>query len=281
MQTVVIAGVGLIGASFGLALRKAGFEGSILGVSSPGAIRDALSVGAIDAGFPLEEAVPSADLVYLSQPIRRILSTLGQLDPLLKPGALVTDAGSTKAAIVQAARQGIHRAQFLGGHPLAGKEVRGAAAADADLFRGHTYVVTPGQVAELETPAAREFRQWIERIGAVPVSLAPEDHDRIVALTSHLPQLASTALAALLARQLASPEEARVSGPGLYDATRLALSPYEIWGDILDTNTASIDQALAAYIKLLEEFRTRLASGSLEADFQAAASMASRLRTGS
>ena len=279
MQTVVIAGVGLIGASFGLALRKAGFEGGILGVSSPGAIRDALSVGAIDAGSPLEEAVPGADLVYLAQPIRRILSTLAQLDPLLKPGALVTDAGSTKAAMVAKARQHIQRAQFLGGHPLAGKEVRGASAADADLFRGCTYVVTPSEPPELETPAAVEFLHWVERIGGRPVSLAPEVHDRIVAYTSHLPQLASTALAGLLARELQSSEEARVSGPGLRDATRLALSSYEIWGDILDTNTASIDRALTAYIKLLEEFRARLASGNLESDFKVAASLAGRVRT--
>jgi len=153
MRTVAIAGVGLIGASFGLALRKAGFRGRILGVSSPDAIREAIEVGAIDEGLPLEIAVPQADLIYLSQTIRRIVSTIGALDLHLKPGTLVTDAGSTKVEIVACARDHIRKAQFLGGHPLAGKETRGAASADAELFRGRTYVLTPSHEEELETPA--------------------------------------------------------------------------------------------------------------------------------
>src|SRR5437764_15004523 len=128
MQNVTIIGTGLIGASFGLALRKAGFAGSIAGVSSPGAIADAMASGAIDRGAPLAEAVAQADLVFLSQTIGRILDTIRHLDPLLRPGALVTDAGSTKCEIVDVARQSITRAQFLGGHPMAGKESRGAEA---------------------------------------------------------------------------------------------------------------------------------------------------------
>src|SRR4051812_8489734 len=155
MKTVAIVGTGLIGSSFGLALRKSGFDGTILGVSSERAIADAVACGAVDRGGPIGEALPQADLVFLSQTIGRILDTVRHVDPLLKPGALVTDAGSTKCEIVDVARQSISRAQFLGGHPMAGKETRGAAAADAELFRGKTWVLTPDERAELETPAAR------------------------------------------------------------------------------------------------------------------------------
>ena len=167
VRNVAIIGTGLIGASFGLALRKAGFDGVITGVSGPRSIAEAMAVRAIDRGAPLADAVADADLVFLSQTIGRILDTLRYLDPLLRPGALVTDAGSTKCEIVDLARQCITRGQFLGGHPMAGKEKRGAAAAEADLFRNRTWVLTPDEPAELTTPGAREFRGWLERLGAL------------------------------------------------------------------------------------------------------------------
>src|SRR5882672_11080754 len=136
MRTVAIVGVGLIGGSFGLALRKAGFDGQILGVSSEAAIAAAVEHGAVDRGLPLADAVREAGLIYLAQPIGRIIDTLRRIDPLAKEGALITDAGSTKSAIVSLARSVIHRCQFLGGHPMAGKEKRGVSEAEADLFRG-------------------------------------------------------------------------------------------------------------------------------------------------
>src|SRR3974390_957250 len=157
MNPVAIGGTGLIGASFGLALRQAGFTGAILGVSSERAVADAISAGAIDRGLPLAEAVPRADLVFLSQAIGRILDTVRLLDPLVRPGALITDAGSTKTEIVDAARQFIRRVQFLGGPPMAGKGEGGGAAADGRLFHGRTWVLTPDEPEELETPAAAEF----------------------------------------------------------------------------------------------------------------------------
>ena len=166
MQHIVIVGTGLIGSSFGLALRKAGFTGTITGVSSPPAIADAIAAGAIDRGAPLTSAIPEADLVFLSQTIGRILDTIRHLDPLLRPGTLVTDAGSTKCAIVDLARQSLTHAQFLGGHPMAGKETRGAASADPNLFRGRTWILTPDEDGELHTSCALEFRTWLHRIGA-------------------------------------------------------------------------------------------------------------------
>jgi prephenate dehydrogenase len=279
VQTVVIAGVGLIGGSFALALRQAGFEGRILGVSSPQTIREALRLGVIDEGLPLEQAAPQADLVYLAQPIGRILDTLHHLDPLVKPDALVTDAGSTKGQIVATAHRYLRRCAFLGGHPMAGKESRGVAAADAALFAGRTYVLTPTARAELETPPARELWRWIERIGARPVVIGPDEHDRVVSLTSHLPQLASTALAAVVADGIEFDEQLAISGPGLIDSTRLALSAYELWRDILATNADAIEQALGAYIARLEHLRENLRSRQLQEEFTAAATLAQRLRS--
>jgi prephenate dehydrogenase len=278
MNTVAIIGTGLIGASFGLALRQAGFDGAIVGVSSPGAVSDAISAGAIDSGAPLAEAVGQADLIFLSQAIGRILDTIRHLDGLLRPGALVTDAGSTKTEIVDLARQVIHRGQFLGGHPLAGKERRGAAAADGELFRGRTWVLTPEEPSDLETESAREFRQWLERIGARTMILDCDEHDRTVALTSHLAQLASTALAATVADSLAGGAQLRVAGPGLTDMTRLALSSYELWRDILATNQDHIDRALSRYIQKLEHMRENLRTRQLQDEFMRAADLAARLR---
>jgi len=276
MNTVAIVGTGLIGASFGLALRGAGFQGSIIGVSSERALAEALAAGAIDRGASLADAVADADLVFLSQAIGRIMDTICHLDALVKPGALVTDAGSTKCEIVDLARQSIRRCQFLGGHPMAGKEKRGASAAEADLFRDRTWALTPDEASELETPAAREFRSWLERMGARLVILDADRHDRIVALTSHLPQLASTALGATVAQKLKRGLE--LSGSGLSDMTRLALSGYELWRDIVATNAEHIDRALALYIQELEHIRENLKTRQLQEEFGKAAGLAERLR---
>jgi prephenate dehydrogenase len=278
MKSVAIVGTGLIGSSFGLALRQAGFDGPITGVSSPRAIADATAAGAIDRGAPLAEAVAQADLVFLSQTIGRILDTIRHLDPLVRPDALVTDAGSTKCEIVDLARHNIARCQFLGGHPMAGKEKRGAAEADAGLFRGRTWALTPDEPAELATPGARDFRSWIERIGARIMILDAEEHDRVVALTSHLPQLASTALAATVAERMGGSPRWRMAGPGLEDMTRLALGSYDLWRDILATNTEHIERALAVYIQKLEHMRENLRTRQLQEEFERGAAMAGRLR---
>jgi len=276
METVAIVGVGLIGGSFGLALKKGGFSGKIIGVSSNEAVRVALERGAIDEAATLAEAVPKADLVYLAQPIGRIIDTLRHLDPLVRSGALVSDAGSTKAAIVSAAQTFLHRAAFLGGHPMAGKERRGAAQADPDLFDGRAYVLTPDDVGSLESQPRRNFVDWIRKIGGRPVILTPQEHDRVVAFTSHLAQLASTALAATVAEQAG--DRLDVAGPGLADTTRLALSPFELWRDILATNADDIELALTAYINKLEHLRGNLRSREVQGEFEIAAALAATLR---
>jgi len=258
VKTVAIAGVGLIGGSFALALRKAGFQGRIIGVSSPATIDKAFSLGVIDEALPLAEAASAADLVYLSQPISQIIETLKVLDT----DALITDAGSTKAVICETARK-LKRGRFVGGHPMAGKESRGVEQADADLFRGRPYVLTSREP---------ELENWIERIGARLVILDPVQHDQHVAFVSHLPQLLSTTLASVLAGK------EQVAGPAAADLTRLALSPYDIWRDIFATNAGPIDAAIGAFIGKLEELRTQLRNPEMEQAFTQAAASARALR---
>ncbi len=277
MQRVVIAGVGLIGGSFALALRKAGFRGRIVGVSSERTLQEALRLGVIDEGASLQDACADADLVYLAGPIHTILDTLPRLDALVKPGALVTDAGSTKARICKAGCS-LRRAQFLGGHPMAGKEARGVGSAEAGLFRGRPYLLTPLDASQMETAAAREFVEWIGRIGAEARVMAPETHDRVVALSSHLPQLLSTTLASTLGGHENRDEIAGAAGPGLVDSTRLAMSAWEIWRDILETNEEAIIEALDLFAAQWAGLRKDLKNGQMEEKFRAGAEFAESLR---
>ncbi len=265
MNTVAIVGVGLIGGSFGLALRKAGFSGRIVGVSSPATIEKAVAAKVIDAGLPLAAAASQADLIYLAQPIQQILETIGLLGEV-REGAVITDAGSTKSMICSHAAESIRRGRFVGGHPMAGKESRGVEVSDPDLFRGRPYVLTAREP---------ELEKWIEAIGARLVILDPAEHDRLVALVSHLPQLLSTALASVIGEQ---PGSEKVAGPAASDLTRLALSPYDIWRDIFSTNAASIDAALRTYIARLEALRVQLRSPEMERVFERAANSARELR---
>lgn len=276
MNTVAIVGVGLIGGSFGLALRNAGFQGDIIGVSSPPALDAGLRSGAISTAATLEQAAARADLIYLSQPVDRILQSLEQLGPLVPAHCLITDAGSTKTAIVHKAAECIQTATFLGGHPIAGKEVRGAEAADAELFRNRPYVLTPRN--PVQTPASLNFRSWLQRIGADVIEMSAEDHDATLAFTSHLPQLLSSALAAALARQ-PNPNILRVFGTGLLDMTRLALSPPDLWLSILRTNKLQINAALESMIEVLLEVKISLETGELNALLHSGAAVALQLRS--
>jgi len=264
LKSAGIIGVGLIGGSFGLALRKAGFEGPILGVSSARSIGEAVERGAIDRGVSLEEAGGVCDVLFLAQPISGILETLRKLDPLVKTDTLVTDAGSTKQAIVKEAERSLRRCAFLGGHPMAGKAERGVAAADADLFRGRPWVLT----SDIDHP----FRKWVAAFGACEIVLDAARHDRLVAWSSHLPQLASTALASLVGDR--APEAVAVAGPGLLDATRLAMSSFDLWRDILETNGREISVALDAYIEKLTALRS-----DLEGEFRKGGEFARSLRS--
>jgi prephenate dehydrogenase len=278
MESVAIVGVGLIGGSFGLALRAAGYTGRIVGVSSSATIAHAVTLGAVDSGVTLQQAAEECDVVYLAQPISAIRRTLEEIGEAARPGTLITDAGSTKVQIVETARASVRHAQFLGGHPMAGKESRGVLAASPDLFRNRPYILTPVETAELDTPVAGVFIEWLKRCGANTVTVSAERHDRAVAFISHLPQMASTALAACLASGPDSVDDLELAGPGLTDMSRLAMSSYDVWHDILATNTVNIEHALSVYIDKLTEVRDNLQTLSLANVFATASGVANRVR---
>lgn len=264
----------MIGGSFGLALRDAGFEGEIVGVSSAAAISAAVERNIVSRGVALEEAAQWADLIYLAQPVDRILQTIEQLAPVIRRDCLVTDAGSTKAQIMRKTADFLLPAQFLGGHPLAGKEQRGVQAAEAGLFRRRPYVLTP---AGPDTPQTAEFRSWLVRFGAELVDMSPEEHDRTVALTSHLPQLLSTALAHTLAAHGDSKTEV-IFGQGLLDMTRLALSNPELWSSILATNEDAVRDAIDEFSRTLAKLRNSIGNEELSHLFTSANSFARQIR---
>jgi prephenate dehydrogenase len=279
MQRLAIAGVGLIGGSFALALREAGVPVHVSGIDLGRSLAVALERGVIDEVLPLEEACGQADVVYLALPISQILELLPRVAAACRPVSLVTDAGSTKSEIVRRSSDVFVRTQFLGGHPMAGKETRGVVVADAGLFRGRPYILTPSRPADIETPAAKSFLSWIEAIGARPCVLSPKQHDETVALTSHLPQMLATSLASLLDQQQSRAGLLHAAGPGLFDSTRLALSPWGVWADILATNSDAIDAALAAQAAHLDQLRQELKrNGDLQHYFEAGRRFAEDLR---
>ena len=274
VNTVAIVGVGLIGGSFAQALRQSGFSGRILGVSSARTTREAISLGVIHEAVSLEQAAARADLLFLAQPILHVIDDLSRLAGKLKPGVLVTDAGSTKSRICAAGA--VLGAQFLGGHPMAGKEARGVQYATGDLFRGCNWVLTPNDPTHLASDAAVWLQARIKAFGARIVVLQPDVHDRVVASTSHLVQLISTSLAATLATVEEAPS---VAGPAVIEMTRVAMSDFGMWSDIFATNPEAIRGALQAFIGNLEQIRDALTDPALRGTFEKAAHSARRLRS--
>ena len=281
IQQITICGVGLIGGSLGLALRKAGFGGRIVGHGRPVTLERAQRVGAIDSGSSnLAEAVADADVVYLSTPILNILELLGKLRPLVKEDALVTDAGSTKAVICEKAHELFPgRPWFVGGHPMAGKETTGVESADANLFQEARYALTPFSRHHLDPPVVREFISWLDRIGSRVLILDSEVHDEIVTWTSHLPQLTATALALTVMDNVKYAEDLELSAGGLRDATRLAESPYRVWRDICLTNADNLARALTTLVQALEHLRDNLGSRELEDAFERGNELRKRLKS--
>jgi prephenate dehydrogenase len=283
-KRVAIVGPGLIGGSFGLALKSRKLAARVVGCRAGAGrvetLRKALDRGAIDeAAESVEAAVAGADLVFLATPVLAILDLLDRVCGAAAPGALVTDAGSTKSRIATRAAEVFKSSGatlgsfFIGGHPMAGKEQTGVDAATPDLFQGATWALTPWHSADLETDRARDFVACIERIGARPLVLDADVHDEIVAWTSHLPQLVATALAASVGENVADPADLLLAGGGLRDTTRLADSSYRVWRDICLTNDENIAAGLTAFIAKLEDLRDGLTRRDLEGIFQSAQAM--------
>ncbi|MFZ3214843.1 MAG: prephenate dehydrogenase/arogenate dehydrogenase family protein [Candidatus Acidiferrales bacterium] len=269
---MAIVGTGLIGGSFGLALRNNFPDISIVGFDRAHALDAALRRGAVREGAAdLGGAVREADLVYVALPIGATIEALPAIAGAAKASALVTDTGSTKAAICRAAQNafGGSTARFLGGHPMAGKETAGIAQADADLLGGARYALV---AAEDDSDArVRGFAALLRTLDAEPVWCDAETHDWAVGVVSHLPQLLAVALARVVADETDETGlPGTLAGPGLQDMLRLAGSPFGLWRDIVHTNTVNIARALDRMEQAVEYLRTRLTSKELEQEFSAA-----------
>ena len=276
----LILGTGLIGASAGLALKSQAFDGRVLGWDAdPVELAKALEVGAIDEALPNSEAVlvPGiADIYLLATPVLPILDWMHKLAPVLNEQQLVTDVGSTKLEISELAAKLYNqagRARFLPGHPMAGKESGGAGLADAELFRGATWLFTP--IDHKESILENQWRALVAGIGAQIRDLDAERHDEVCAWVSHLPQMLSTALAALLQDTFSSDPDGlaavqAIGGRALRETTRLGSSPYSMWRDIALTNTEPIAQTLHALEQRLAHLRENLRTPELRDEFATA-----------
>jgi prephenate dehydrogenase len=284
INRVTILGTGLIGGSFALALRKYTAEIHITGWDRPEVVREAQSSRGIDVSFSGELApvLENADLVYIALPIGATLDLLPEIARLASPNTLITDACSTKVRITEDAADLFSEdstALFLGGHPMAGRELAGFAHADADLFRNNTYALI-GASTDQNNPRISAFAKILEKIGARPLWLGAQQHDYAVGLASHLPQLAAVALASFLYDHLdENGFPITLAGPGLRDSLRLAGSPYSTWRDIVLTNKEVLSASLDLFARRLDDLRERLASRDLEADFDAANELYKLLRS--
>jgi prephenate dehydrogenase len=275
IRQITVVGVGLIGGSFALALRKRKFAGRIVGCDREAALKKAKMRGVIDSGFaePLD-AVRGSQLVVLATPVLSIVDLIGRLGPGLPAGTLLTDVGSTKAVVAQQALQVFGKnagKRFLAGHPMAGKEHSGVDYADADLFQNAVWFLTPLPGQNLNEGIFAEFAGWIDSIGARIAMLPAEDHDRLCAWISHLPQMISTALAAALVEEFG--EEAPLlpaGGRALREMTRIAASPYSMWRDIAISNKKNLEHALLKVEQRLAHVRENLATRALAEEFELA-----------
>lgn len=284
---VCIVGTGLIGASLGLALKSLGddFGGTVLGWdANPVELRAALSMGAVDEALASAEAVLApglAEVYVLAVPVLPILDWMQKLAPVLRPGQLVTDVGSTKFEIVRVAAALYNRegqATFLPSHPMAGKESGGVAQAEAGLFRDAAWIFTP--LCDPET-LSLQWRGWIDALGSRSLELGADEHDRLCAWVSHLPQMLSTALASLLEETFADDARGRevmraIGGRALRETTRLGSSPYSMWRDIALTNTQPIAATLYGLEQKLMHLRENLRTPELREEFRQANAFGSR-----
>ena len=275
IRQITIVGTGLIGGSLALALKQAGFAGTIVAATERAVLKIAQTRGAIDrAEADLERAVAGSDVVVLATPVGYILTQLEAIAALASPTTLITDAGSTKQRLVERAQQLLGdaaSARVLPGHPMAGKEVGGIENADANLFRDAVWLITPIEPANDPTERQTEYLDLLISIGAKIISLEAARHDRICAWISHLPQMMATALACTLREELGDDEAvSQIGGRALREMTRIAHSPYSMWRDIAMTNTENLEDALMRYEQQLAHLRENLRGPGLREMFEEA-----------
>jgi len=264
-ESIAIVGLGLIGGSIALGVRERWPESRVFGVDSESVIAHALGAGAIERGFDSVAALPDISLVVLAAPVRQNIELLREI----KRPAIATDVSGTKREIVSAARALSPGTTFVGGHPLGGGERGGFAFARPDLFAGRPWIFTPD--GDDSGDAVERLSRFVTGLGAKPLILSAEEHDRVMAYVSHLPQLAASALMEAVGAA-AGIEGLRMAGRGLVDTTRLASSPADVWRDICLTNADALGDALDCLIARLTQLRGDLRHGeAIEAIFSAAA----------
>src|ERR1700691_2153160 len=268
IRQITIVGTGLIGGSLALALKKRKFAGRIVGCDREATLEKAHNRGAIDEGFANPgDAVRGSQVVVLAAPVLAIVDLIERLGPALPAKTLLTDVGSTKTVVTQQALKVFGKnagRRFLAGHPMAGKELSGVDYADADLFQNAVWFLTPLPEQNLNEGLFAEFAGWIDQIGARIAMLPAEDHDRLCAWISHVPQMISTALAAALVEEFG--EDAPLlpaGGRALREMTRISASPYSMWRDVAITNKKNLEDALLKVEQRLAHIRENLATRQL------------------
>jgi prephenate dehydrogenase len=250
LGTVAIVGVGLIGGSIGLALRQRNLAQAVIGIGHRQvSLRVARRVGAItQTTVDLGKGVADADLVIVCTPVGMVVEQIREAAKTAREGTLFTDAGSTKQEIVAALDTGLPRnCRFLGAHPIAGSEKTGASAARADLFDGKVCVLTPTKNTRAEDYDLIE--SFWQSLGSIVQRMSPEEHDKALAVTSHVPHLAAAALANAIPESLF-----RLAGSGILDTTRLAAGDPSLWRQILLQNHDNVLNALEQYGRQLSAF---------------------------
>lgn len=267
-EKVAILGLGLIGGSLALAARRTWPRGLVIGVDDKAILEQAMVLHAIDVAADDPVVIAEADIVVLAAPVRANIALLDELADHVTGSAVVTDVSSTKREIVAAAQRLPERLPFIGGHPFAGAPRGGIAHARPDLFTGRPWLFTPADDRHGE--ALDRLQRFVSAIGAIPRTLPPAAHDRLLAFLSHLPQLTASALMHVVGSE-AGADGLALTGRGLADTTRLASSPASIWRDICATNRDEVTAALDALIGELRALRDDLDSGdTLERVFESA-----------
>ena len=269
-QSVAIVGLGLIGGSIALGVRERWPQSRVFGVDSESVLAHAVGAGAIERGFASIAELPDASLIILAAPVNQNIELLRHIQPVESGvSRTITDVGGTKRAIVNAARTLPRHIEFVGGHPLAGGERGGFAFARPDLFAGRPWIFTSDGQASAD--AVDRLSRFVLGLGAKPSLLSADEHDRVMAFVSHLPQLAASALMDAVGNAVQA-DGLRMAGRGLVDSTRLASSPADVWRDICATNADAIGPALDCLIQRLTQLRSDLQRGdSIDAIFAAAA----------
>jgi len=259
---VGIVGLGLIGGSIAIAARQLWPASLVIGVDNKDVLETAMRLHAIDVAADDPYVLAEADLVILAAPVRQNIELLAALDENVTQPAVITDVGSTKRAIVDAARELPPRFTFIGGHPLGGAAKGGLENARPDLFTGRPWLLTPTRD---NGEAIEKLTAFVKALGADPRVVDVATHDRLLAFLSHLPQLTASALMHVVGNAVGA-QGLGLSGKGLADTTRLASSPPEIWRDIAATNADEIGPALDELIRVLQDLRRDLPQGDKLAD---------------